>query len=129
MTDDLDLSRRLTAAIRAVPGVTGVYPSQPILEAAADALAVRFALRMPDVLVDIDRAEFNKVRVADVTLQSNVAAAIRALDEAGAMPQNLDVWWKEIRTWQERYPLVYDEPSADGPLRPQHVIEAIGGSC
>jgi acetolactate synthase-1/2/3 large subunit len=88
-----------------------------------------FAAGAKIIHVDIDRAEFNKVRVADVTLQSNVAAAIRALDEAGAMPQNLDVWWKEIRTWQERYPLVYDEPSADGPLRPQHVIEAIARSA
>ena len=57
MIDDLELSRRLTSAIRAVPHVTGVYPAQPILEAAAGAIAVRLALRVPDVLVDIDRAE------------------------------------------------------------------------
>ena len=75
--------------------------------------------------VDIDKAEFNKVRRADVALQTNVASALQALDAAKASPQNLDVWWKEIRTWQERYPLVYDEPTTEGPLRPQHVIEAI----
>ncbi|MGA7833748.1 MAG: acetolactate synthase large subunit [Acidimicrobiales bacterium] len=79
--------------------------------------------------VDIDRAEFNKVRQADVTLQTNVATALRALGEVDATPLNLDVWWKEIRTWQERYPLVYDEPTAEGPLRPQHVIEAIARSA
>ncbi len=61
--------------------------------------------------VDIDRAEFNKVRFADVALQSNVGAALRAFDalERDAH-RNLDVWWKEIRSWQEQYPLVYDEP-------------------
>ncbi|SMH48680.1 hypothetical protein SAMN06295885_3098 [Rathayibacter oskolensis] len=57
MTDDTELSRRLTAAIRDTEGVAGVYPAQPILEAAADALAVRLALRQPDVLVDIDHSD------------------------------------------------------------------------
>ncbi|HUY16719.1 MAG TPA: acetolactate synthase large subunit [Acidimicrobiales bacterium] len=84
-----------------------------------------FAANAKIIHVDIDKAEFNKVRRADVALQTNVASALRALDAANATPQNLDVWWKEIRTWQERYPLVYDEPTTEGPLRPQHVIEAI----
>ncbi len=84
-----------------------------------------FAAGAKVIHVDIDKAEFNKVRIADVAIQSNVASALRALDAASAAPQNLDVWWKEIRSWQEQYPLVYDEPLAAGPLRPQHVIEAI----
>ncbi len=75
--------------------------------------------------VDIDRAEFNKVRQADVTIQSDVATALGALDAAGAMPQRLDAWWADLRDWQATYPLVYDEPSAEGPLRPQHVISSI----
>jgi acetolactate synthase-1/2/3 large subunit len=84
-----------------------------------------FAANAKIIHVDIDKAEFNKVRRADVSLQTNVTSALQALDAANATPQNLDVWWKEIRTWQERYPLVYDEPTTEGPLRPQHVIEAI----
>ncbi len=84
-----------------------------------------FAPHAKIIHVDIDKAEFNKVRFADVAVQSNVAAALRAFDAASVSPHNLDVWWKEIRSWQEQYPLVYDEPSANGPLRPQHVIEAI----
>ncbi len=84
-----------------------------------------FAANAKVIHVDIDKAEFNKVRHADVSLQTNVAIALGAFDGASASPQNLDVWWKEIRTWQERYPLVYDEPTDEGPLRPQHVIEAI----
>ncbi|PPH67320.1 hypothetical protein C5D25_00860 [Rathayibacter sp. AY1D7] len=57
MTDDTELSQRLTAEIRDIEGVAGVYPAQPIVEAAADALAVKLDLRQPDVLVDIDRSE------------------------------------------------------------------------
>jgi hypothetical protein len=53
--DDQELSRHLTALIRATPGVDEVYPAQPVIEAAADAIAVKLALRQPDVLVDIDR--------------------------------------------------------------------------
>ena len=75
--------------------------------------------------VDIDRAEFNKVRHADVAVQSNIADALRALESSQATPQSLDAWWSEIHSWQAQYPLVYDEPAADGPLRPQHVIESI----
>ncbi|HEV3267427.1 MAG TPA: biosynthetic-type acetolactate synthase large subunit [Acidimicrobiales bacterium] len=88
-----------------------------------------FAANAKIIHVDIDKAEFNKVRRADVSLQTNVASALQALDAANATPQNLDVWWKEIRTWQERYPLVYDEPTTEGPLRPQHVIEAIANKA
>jgi hypothetical protein len=53
--DDQELSRHLTALIRATAGVDEVYPAQPVIKAAADAIAVKLALRQPDVLVDIDR--------------------------------------------------------------------------
>ncbi|MGU3411128.1 hypothetical protein ACLBWP_13530 [Microbacterium sp. M1A1_1b] len=56
MFDDQDLSRRLTGLLRTIDGVDDVFPAQPILEAAADAIAVKLALRQPDVLVDIDRS-------------------------------------------------------------------------
>jgi acetolactate synthase-1/2/3 large subunit len=107
-----------------MPGMHGMYSAVTALQKAdlLISLGARFDDRVTGQLssfaagakiihVDIDRAEFNKVRFADVTLQTNVAIALRALEEANVMPQNLDVWWKEIRTWQERYPLVYDEPS------------------
>jgi len=124
-----------------MPGMHGTYPAITALQKAD--LLVTLGARFDDrvtgkvssfaegarvIHVDIDKAEFNKVRHADVTLRTNVRAALVALEAAGATPQNLDVWWKEIRTWQERYPLVYDEPEVDGPLRPQHVIEAIAAS-
>jgi acetolactate synthase-1/2/3 large subunit len=121
-----------------MPGMHGTYSAVTALQKAdlLISLGARFDDRVTGQLssfaagakvihVDIDRAEFNKVRKADVTLQTNVALALRALEAANATPLNLDVWWKEIRTWQERYPLAYDEPTDEGPLRPQHVIEAI----
>ncbi len=88
-----------------------------------------FAPHAKIIHVDIDRAEFNKVRFADVAIQSSVAPVLRAWESASATPRNLDVWWKEIRSWQEQYPLYYEEPATEGPLRPQHVIEAIGASA
>ena len=88
-----------------------------------------FAAGAKVIHVDIDKAEFNKVRQADVSIQSNVAAVLRALDAKGAAPRNLDAWWREIDGWREQFPLVYDEPTAQGPLRPQHVIEAIAAAA
>jgi acetolactate synthase-1/2/3 large subunit len=84
-----------------------------------------FAAGAKVIHVDIDRAEFNKVRQADVAIQANVAVALRALDASSATPRPLEAWWKEIRSWQEKYPLTYDEPTDDGLLRPQFVIESI----
>jgi acetolactate synthase-1/2/3 large subunit len=121
-----------------MPGMHGMYSAVTAMQKSdlLIALGARFDDRVtgqvssfaPDakiIHVDIDRAEFNKVRHADVTLQTNVAAALRALDDAEAMPQSLDVWWEEIRSWQDRYPLVYEAPVTQGPLRPQHIIETI----
>jgi acetolactate synthase-1/2/3 large subunit len=88
-----------------------------------------FAARAKVIHVDIDPAEFNKVRHADVAIQSNVGAVLRAFDASSAMPKSMDSWWKEIRSWQEQYPLAYDEPELTGPLRPQHVIESIAKSA
>ena len=84
-----------------------------------------FAPNAKVIHVDIDPAEFNKVRRADVAIQSNVAAVLRALDASSAMPKSLDAWWKELHGWQEQYPLAFAEPELTGPLRPQHVIESI----
>ncbi len=84
-----------------------------------------FAPHAKIIHVDIDKAEFNKVRRADVSIRSNVASVLEAWDAASAMPPSLDVWWKEIDAWRETYPLVYDEPTDDMLLRPQFVIESI----
>lgn len=74
MTDDVELSRLLTTAVRETPGVAGVYAAQPVLEAAASALAAKLALRQPDVLVDIDRTDgFTSVSAQIATLATESA--------------------------------------------------------
>ncbi|QHC68241.1 hypothetical protein GSU68_17795 [Rathayibacter sp. VKM Ac-2759] len=85
MTDDTALSQRLTAAIRDTEGVAGVYPAQPILEAAADAIAVKLALRQPDVLVDIDRSE----GFTTVSAHISAVAALPAPDTLRAVGERL----------------------------------------
>jgi acetolactate synthase I/II/III large subunit len=121
-----------------MPGMHGTYTAVTALQRAdlLIALGARFDDRVTGkvaafapgakvVHVDIDSAEINKVRRADVALRGDVAGALGALEAIGAAPANLDVWWKEIHTWQETYPLAYDPPAAEGPLRPQQVIESI----
>ena len=88
-----------------------------------------FAPRARVIHVDIDKAEFNKVRQAEVAIRSNVAAVLDAWTAADAMPADLEVWWKEIDAWREAYPLVYDEPVEGALLRPQMVIEAINDAA
>ncbi|MDY0913780.1 hypothetical protein [Rathayibacter festucae] len=97
--DDTALSQRLTAAIRDTEGVAGVYPAQPLLEAAADALAVKLALRQPDVLVDIDRSD----GFTTVTAHIAATAALPA-------PETLRAVGEELRR------LLDAEPSVTGPL-------------
>ena len=121
-----------------MPGMHGVYAAVMAIQRSDllitlgarfdDRVTGKIASFAPDaqvIHVDIDRAEFGKIRRPDVALQTDIATALRAFDAAGAHPKNLDGWWREIRTWQANYPLVYDEPEVDGPLRPQHVIESI----
>jgi len=121
-----------------MPGMHGVYAAVTAIQKSdlLISLGARFDDRVTGKIpafapnakiihVDIDKAEFNKVRRADVAIRGTVADALTALDAAAAMPANLDAWWAEINDWRERFPLVYDAPVDDGLLRPQYVIEAI----
>ena len=121
-----------------MPGMHGVYAAVTAIQKSdlLISLGARFDDRVTGKIpafapnakiihVDIDKAEFNKVRRADVAIRGTVADALTALDAAAAMPANLDTWWAEINDWRERFPLVYDAPVDDGLLRPQYVIEAI----
>ncbi len=121
-----------------MPGMHGMYTAVTAIQRCdlLVSLGARFDDRVtgkistfaPDakvIHVDIDPAEFNKVRRADVALQANVADALRALDASSATPKSLDGWWTQLRAWQDEFPLAYDEPDLTGPLRPQFVIESI----
>ena len=87
----------------------------------------------PDAAVvhaDIDPAEISKNRRADVPIVgdcheviSELITAVRAEMEADR--SDLEAWWRQLRSWQQTFPLGYDRPE-DGMLSPQYVIERIG---
>jgi len=87
----------------------------------------------PDAMVvhaDIDPAEISKNRRADVPIVGDCAEviselipAVRAVFESGR--PDLAAWWRQLRNWQQMFPLGYDRPS-DGMLSPQFAIERIG---
>jgi len=121
-----------------MPGMHGVYAAVTAIQKAD--LLISLGARFDDsvtgkipafaphakiIHVDIDKAEFNKVRRADVAIRASVADALTALDAVSAQPASLDAWWTQINEWREQFPLVYDEPENDGVLRPQFVIESI----
>lgn len=87
-----------------------------------------FAPHAKIIHVDIDPVEFNKIKRVNVAIQSNIAAALSALDKTGTKPKNLEVWWKQLNAWREEFPLFYEAQQEGSPLRPQMVIEAINNS-
>ncbi len=83
--------------------------------------------------VDIDPAEMNKVRHADVPIVGDAKLVIEDLIKAiastdeGAQADRTE-WMARIRAWQEKYPLYY-EPHVEGDLlKPQQVIETLRDS-
>jgi acetolactate synthase-1/2/3 large subunit len=82
------------------------------------------------VHADIDPAEISKNRRADVPIVGDCAEVISELiDAVSAELQttkpDLDTWWRQLRNWQQTFPLGYDRPT-DGMLAPQYAIERIG---
>jgi acetolactate synthase-1/2/3 large subunit len=127
-----------------MPGMHGVYTAVTAMQKAdlLVAIGARFDDRVtgklaafaPDakiVHVDVDPAEIGKNRVADVPIVGDckdvtakmVAELTRRQDEAGEMPDR-SAWWAQIREWQERFPLRYDQ-EPDGPIKAQYAIERL----
>jgi acetolactate synthase I/II/III large subunit len=82
--------------------------------------------------VDIDPAELNKVRRADVGIAADCRAAIEAItaaveaelaDTATIAPDRSE-WNGTLAGWQKTYPLAYEQEE-DGPLKPQFCIEQL----
>jgi acetolactate synthase-1/2/3 large subunit len=91
-----------------------------------------FAPEARVIHVDIDPAEIGKNREPDVPIVGDgavvtqqIADAVRRLLADGAGRADLDPWWQQLRTWREEHPLRWDQ-QADGPLKPQTVIQALG---
>ncbi len=75
--------------------------------------------------LDVDSAEIDKLRFADVPvvgpLRSVLAELSGALTEVGR-PDATDAWLAQLRDWREQFPLRYDEGDM---LKPQSVLEAL----
>src|SRR5215207_3426549 len=84
--------------------------------------------------VDIDPAELGKVRRPDVPIVGDCRLVIEELVKAVQSNQqkrewpDLTPWWTQLREWQERYPLQYEQPE-DGPLKPQYCIDMLRDHC
>ncbi len=89
-----------------------------------------FAPEAKVIHVDVDPAEIGKIRNADVpivgdakaVLKQLIAAGQRALD--GAPPPERTEWFSTIATWQQDFPLAYDQ-RPDGPILQQYVIDEL----
>jgi acetolactate synthase-1/2/3 large subunit len=89
-----------------------------------------FAPKAKIVHADIDPAEIGKNRRPDVAIVGNLAeilpafsAAMRAQIDASG-PADTAEWVALTDGWKRSYPLRYNQ-DADGPLKPQHVVERL----
>src|SRR5438874_10041739 len=84
--------------------------------------------------VDIDPAELNKVRRPDVPIVGDcrlvieeINKAVRDLGGTEAQPDR-SAWIEQIRDWQKRYPLHYEQSFDGDELKPQYVLEQLRDS-
>ena len=126
-----------------MPGMHGCYTAVAALQEAdlVVALGARFDDRVTGNLAtfaphakvvhaDIDPAEIGKNRVPDVPIPGDVRATIAGLTQSLAEqiaengPPDTGYWLRCIGDWKRRFPLRYTQ-DADGPLKPQHVVERL----
>jgi acetolactate synthase I/II/III large subunit len=90
-----------------------------------------FAPHARVIHVDIDPAEIGKNRTVEVPIVGDCRTVVEqvlshletALAEQPA--PDLSQWWKALHAWKAEHPLRVEQ-QADGPLKPQTVIRAIG---
>jgi acetolactate synthase I/II/III large subunit len=87
-----------------------------------------FAPRAKFIHIDVDPAEISKNVPAHIPIVGDaknivprLTAEYRALETD---PTRLEEWWSRIRSWQERYPLGYED-SKDSEIKPQYMIQAL----
>ncbi len=126
-----------------MPGMHGNYTAVTAMQEAdlLIALGARFDDRVtgrldgfaPDakiIHVDIDPAELNKVRPANVGIRGDCRLTIEALVEAlgvDVVDEGIDraPWKQRISGWQERFPLTYEQSAPGEALKPQFVLEKL----
>src|SRR5204863_9121494 len=86
-----------------------------------------FAPREKFVHIDVGPAEISKNVPAHIPIVGDckrilpkLTAEYRALEADRA---RMDDWWRQIREWQEKWPLKY-ESSREGEIPPQHMVQA-----
>jgi len=84
-----------------------------------------FAPHAKIIHADIDAAEFNKIRQADVAIRGQIKDTLIALDAATKQIGDIAPWWQTIDAWRDEFPLAYDPQDPAALLRPQAIIEAI----
>jgi acetolactate synthase-1/2/3 large subunit len=126
-----------------MPGMHGNYTAVTSMQKAdlLVALGSRFDDRVtgkvstfaPDakiIHVDVDPAELGKVRRPDVPIVGDCRLVIEELVKAVKAERqkkewpSLDAWHTQLREWQERYPLHYEQFD-DGPLKPQFCVDML----
>jgi acetolactate synthase-1/2/3 large subunit len=126
-----------------MPGMHGNYTAVTSMQKAdlLVALGSRFDDRVtgkvstfaPDakiIHVDIDPAELGKVRRPDVPIVGDCRLVIEELVKAVKAERHkkewpsLEPWHRQLREWQERYPLRYEQLE-DGPLKPQYCVDML----
>jgi acetolactate synthase-1/2/3 large subunit len=130
-----------------MPGMHGNYTAVTSMQQAdlLIALGSRFDDRVtgkvgafaPDAQVihaDIDPAELGKVRRPDVPIVGDcrlvieeLVKAVRDLQRTNEPPDRTP-WLDQIREWQRRYPLHYEQSFDGDALKPQYVLEQLRDS-
>ncbi len=120
-----------------VPAVLALQESDLLITLGArfdDRVTGRAALFAPEAKIihaDIDPAEIGKIRAADVPIVGDAAEVIADLIAAVSTAKlardfaDLTPWWERLSQLRETYPLGY-QPTSDGLLSPQHIIQRIG---
>ena len=87
-----------------------------------------FAPRAKFIHIDVDPAEISKNVAAHIPIVGDARNIIpRLTAEYRALspdPGRLEEWWSRIHSWQERYPLRYED-SKDAEIKPQFMIQAL----
>jgi len=81
------------------------------------------------VHIDIDPASISKNVTVDVPIVGNVAQVLGEMiklieaTDTRANPADLDDWWAQLKGWQSKNCLAYDQ--SDEVIKPQSVLEAV----
>jgi acetolactate synthase-1/2/3 large subunit len=126
-----------------MPGMHGSYAAVTAMQRSdlLISLGARFDDRVTGALdsfapaakvihVDIDPAEIDKNRVADVPIVSDAKTALLELTRAVASEfvrskSDISQWTSLVGEWDRTNPLFYSQDPG-GPVKPQHVIDMIG---